>query len=370
MMQAALQNISGCTLLGRLGGVKAAHGCIQASVSSSAVHLDSGLKDFLTAHHSRVHAGEKPYSSYTPVDLRKRFNEKFYASKRDDDLPAVGDVVEKTIETADGHPLRLRIYSPANSGQRNSSDKIPGLMYFHGGGFVIRDDMEVYDRTCRRMCRDAECIVVAVNYRLAPESPFPAAPEDCYAATMWVLGHGQELLGLDTQRFGVWGESCGGNLAAVVPAMIRDRLKSEQHPLKAQIIISPMLADNFQTKSYREKGKGDYVLTEDTMRWFWGHYVSHALNDCRSNPYCMPLRQATETAFRDLPKALVVSAEEDPLCDDGSEYAEKLKAAGVDSEFHCYSSTIHGFLEMVHISPSAEEAFRGITEWATTVLRE
>jgi acetyl esterase len=344
---------------------------MQTHVFSTSVtaHMDAGMQRFLAAHHARILDGEKQYSAFGPVQLRKRFNENFHASRKTDDLTQVERVIEHTIKAPEGHSIRLRIYYPKASGQ-DSDRKVPVLMYFHGGGFVIRDDMDVYDQTCRRMCQGAQCSVVAVDYRLSPENPFPAAPEDCYTATKWVLEHGKETLGVDTERFGVWGESCGGNLAAVVPAMLRDRWELDKHVLKLQIVVSPMLADHFETQSYLKKGSGEFVLTVDTMTYFWSHYVSHAVEECRGNAYCMPLRQKDITAFERLPKALVVSAEDDPLCDDGFAYAERLKQARVDVEYRCHPGVIHGFLEMGHFSPAADAAFQDIIKFARNGLRE
>lgn len=134
------------------------------------------------------------------------------------------------------------------------------------------------------MASKVGCAIVAVDFSLAPEHPFPAAPEDCYYATNWVAEHAKKLH-IDPNRLGVWGESCGGNLATVVSMMARDRNGPK---LCCQIIVTAMLDYNFNTNSYRENGKGDYLLTEDSMRWFWQHYLSNESGV--KDAYCVPLQ--------------------------------------------------------------------------------
>jgi acetyl esterase len=207
--------------------------------------------------------------------------------------------------------------------------------------------MDLYDQTCRMMCQGANCIVIAVDFSLAPEHRFPAAPEDCYAATCWVALHAKELH-INPDYIGVWGESCGGNLATVVAMMARDR----NYPkLCCQIIITAMLDYNFKTPSYIEKGQGEYLLSENSMRWFWNHYLSN--KDDIKNPYCAPLQSNNLT---NLAKALIVTVEYDPLCDEGQHYAEKLIASGIEAKHICYSGLIHDFFDLYHLSQQANTA--------------
>src|SRR3989344_5755774 len=268
--------------------------------------LDNNIKKFLNEYNA---VNNSAYSSFTPVELRKKLNENFEKKKKPNPIN-VTNIEEHYIPGKHGQ-LKCRIYYPDKKGPR----LFPALMYFHGGGFVIRDNMDVYDQTCRMICAGADCVIIAVDFNLAPEYPFPSAPDDCYQATCWVAEHAEELY-IDPEYFGVWGESCGGNLATVVTMMARDRgiLK-----LSCQIIITAMLDYNFNTNSYRENGQGKYFLTEDLMRWFWDHYLTN--KDDAKNPYCAPLQAKNLT---DLPPALVITVEYDPLLDEGAAYAKHL----------------------------------------------
>jgi len=302
--------------------------------------LDPDIKKFL----DKLHTQHNPsYSSLTPVELRKWHNENF--AKKEKPKPIrVASVEEKTVSGPES-PIKCRFYYPKGKGP------FPALMYFHGGGFVFRDNMDVYDQTCRMICAGVNCVVVSVDFRLAPENPFPAAHEDCYAVTCWVAKHANEL-NINPNHFGVWGESCGGNLAAAIPLMARDR----QGPmLSCQIIVTAMLDNNFKTQSYIENGQGEYFLTEDSMRWFWNHYVSDPAD--LKNPYCVPCRA---TDLSNLPKALVIAVEYDPLRDEDKQYAEQLRAAGVETIYKCYSGLIHTFFDLYNISKKANEACKDV----------
>lgn len=312
--------------------------------------LDKEIKKFLDACNA---ANNPPYSSFSPVELRKQFNTQFFAKKQQKPIK-IASVEEHCIEGRHGE-LKCRVYYPATK----SACFFPALMYFHGGGFVIRDNMDVYDQTCRMICAGANCVVIAVDFSLAPENPFPAAPEDCYTATCWVAQHAEKLH-IDRHHFGVWGESCGGNLATVVAMMARDR---DGPQLCCQIIITAMLDYYFNTASYLANGQGDYFLTEDSMRWFWDHYLSDK-NDIR-DPYCAPL-QATD--LKNLPPSLVVTVEYDPLRDEGKAYAERLQAAGITTKYLCYPGLIHGFFDLYHVSGQAQTACREIIDLSKTMI--
>lgn len=304
--------------------------------------LDAQIKQYLDDYNA---AGHAPYSSFEPKALRQIFYQNFQNKKKPDPI-AVAEVKSVSID-GEASMINLRLYYPAGI----EPNGLPALMYFHGGGFVIRDHMDIYDQTCRMICAGVGCVIIAVDYRLAPEHPFPAAPNDCYRATCWVAEHAGEL-GIDKDRFGVWGESCGGNLAAVVPLMARDR----QGPaLCCQIIIAGMMEYRFDTPSYIENGSGDYFLSEDSMRWFWNHYL--ALPEDATNPYCAPL-QANDLS--NLPPAYVVSLEYDPLRDEGEAYAKQLTAAGVATQYQCYPGLIHGFFDLYTISQAADQACKDI----------
>jgi acetyl esterase len=223
----------------------------------------------------------------------------------------VGAVQDCTIPGAAGE-MPARIYRPHGTGP------FPVLVYCHGGGWVI-GNLDAYDATCRALTKAAGCLVVAMEYRLAPEHKFPAAPEDYYAATQWVAASATALGG-DSRRIAVGGDSAGGNLAAVVAQMARDR---GGPALCYQVLVYPVTDYNFGTPSYREHAEG-YLLTKEAMTWFWNHYLPSPAEG--SHPMASPLRAAR---LNGLPAAFVLTAEFDPLRDEGEAYAARLREAGV-----------------------------------------
>ncbi len=210
--------------------------------------------------------------------------------------------------------LPVRVYHPA------PGKSLPLLIYFHGGGWVI-GDVEIVDKPCRALANASQCVVASVNYRLSPETKFPGPAEDCYAATRWLTEHAQGV-GADQKRVGVSGDSAGGNLAAVVALMARDR---GGPAIAYQLLIYPVTApaQGSQFASYRDNGEG-YLLTRGSMEWFWEHYLSSP--DDGKNPYASPLHASDLSR---LPPAMVVTAEFDPLRDEGRAYARRLQEAGV-----------------------------------------
>jgi acetyl esterase len=244
--------------------------------------------------------------------------------------------------------LPVRLYAPEADGP------LPVLAYFHGGGFVI-GDLDTHDGTCRELAVGAECLVVSVDYRLAPEHPFPAAPEDCYAATAWLAEHCAELGG-DPTRLAVGGDSAGGNLAAAVALMARER---GGPPLAHQLLIYPVTDYAFETASYRENAEG-YMLTLPMMEWFWNHYLADPAQG--DNELASPLRA---TSLAQLPPATVITAEFDPLRDEGEAYAQRLSDAGVKTQMTRYDGVFHGFLGMGAAIDKAKQA----VDQACTALR-
>jgi acetyl esterase len=235
----------------------------------------------------------------------------------------------------------IRIYRPS------ARRPLPTLVYFHGGGWVI-GSVEVYDGTVRDLANASGCMVVSVEYRLAPEHKFPAAADDAYAATRWVAEHADEI-GADPARLAVGGDSAGGNLAAAVALMARDR---GGPALAYQLLIYPVTDHAFETPSYHENAQG-YGLTRAQMIWFSGHYLRTPAD--ADDPLASPLRA---TSLRGLPPALVVTAGYDPLRDEAERYAERLAADGVAVRVERYPGLIHGFFGMTATIEAAGAAIR------------
>ncbi len=236
--------------------------------------------------------------------------------------------------------IPVRIYTPEGAGPH------PILVFFHGGGWVI-GDINGYDGLCRQLANKASCIVVSVEYRLAPEHPFPAAPEDCYAATKWVAENAASFHA-DRARIAVGGDSAGGNLAAVVSLMAK-----EQHGprLLLQVLIYPA-TDYYDpgTRSMVENGEG-YFLSRDSIIWFANHYLKPGFD--RDDWRAFPLRAKD---LYQLPPALVITAEYDPLRDEGELYAERLRTAGVPVQLSRYDGMVHGFVSMISVVTAAQTA--------------
>jgi acetyl esterase len=250
----------------------------------------------------------------------------------------VARVENRTLPGPAGE-IPVRIYAPHTNGP------LPVVAYFHGGGFVYCG-LDTHDDTCRALANASGCSVVSVDYRLAPENKFPAAPEDAYAVTRWLADNGAEI-GVDPQRIAVAGDSAGGNLASVVALMARDR---GGPALAFQLLVYPVADFGFDTDSYRENADG-YLLTEKMMRAFWNHYLGDEADG--DHPYASPLRAECLDA---LPPAFVVTAEFDPLRDEGEAYAARLAEAGVPTTARRYDGMIHGFFSMGHAIDRARVA--------------
>ncbi len=224
----------------------------------------------------------------------------------------IAAVREETIDGPGGR-LRIRLYTPQGTGP------FPLLVFFHGSGFVLCS-LDTHDGMCRNLCAGAECVVASVDYRLAPEHKFPAGVDDCLHATRWSAAHAAAL-GTDPARIAIAGDSAGATMAAVTALRVRD----EGGPtLCGQLLLYPV-TDYYNpgTASYRENAEG-YGLTRETMKWFWDHYLSDPSEG--AHPHAAPLRAPLVSG---LPPALVITAQYDPLRDEGEIYAERLRAAGV-----------------------------------------
>jgi acetyl esterase len=259
-------------------------------------------------------------------------------------------VVDQSIPGPAGAlEIPLRIYWPVADARG-----LPVIVFFHGGGWVLCN-LDTHDPLCRVMTNEVGAIVVSVDYRLAPEHRFPAAAEDAYAATRWVAANAREL-GADPTRLAVAGDSAGGNLAAVVALMARDR---GAPPLRFQLLVYPVIDHACDTASYRENAEG-YFLTAAHMRWYWDQYLGDL---DRSQPYASPLRAPS---LAGLPPAHIVTAELDPLRDEAEAYAERLRAAGVPVTVRRASGMFHGFFGMAELLEGArqanDEAFRAVRE--------
>ena len=251
----------------------------------------------------------------------------------------VREVHDLTVDGGQG-PRPARLYRPSTEDDRPR----PVLVFFHGGGFVI-GDLDTHDNQARRLCRDLDALVVSVDYRLAPEHPFPAAVDDCVAANRWVADHAGELGG-DPGQLAVGGDSAGGNLAAVVAQRSRDE---GQPTLAAQLLIYPVTDVSTPERASRVENAEGYLLTREDMTWFESAYLGDGEP---THPMVSPLLGD----LVDLPPAVVVTAEYDPLRDEGDAYAQALRAAGVPVTHRRFDGLIHGFFGMGPLSAACEQA--------------
>jgi acetyl esterase/lipase len=245
-------------------------------------------------------------------------------------------------------PIAARMYLP------DARRPLPVLAYFFGGGWVL-GSLETAEPVCRRLANAAECAVVSIAYRRAPEDPFPAAVEDCYAATLWAAEHGDGH-GLDATRLAVGGPSSGGNLAAAVAMLARDRGGPS---LAFQLLVYPPLDHRAAAPSRHEPVERPFFGLED-VAWCWSHYLADPADG--ESPSASPLRASDLSA---LPPALVITAEVDPLRDEGELYAARLREAGVPAELVRFDGVMHGFFSLADELDSAVEA----QELAAAALR-
>lgn len=265
--------------------------------------------------------------------------------------PRMAKIAERRID-GPGGAVRLRLYTPEGSGP------FPLMMFFHGSGFVLCS-LDTHDGMCRNLAAGIGCVVVSVDYRLAPEHKFPKGLDDCLAATRWAADHAAEL-GIDPARIMVAGDSAGGNMAAVTALRLRDEGGPE---LCGQMLLYPVTDYHTPgTPSYAENADG-YGLTRDTMEWFWAHYLTSVAE--AENPHASPLRARDLTG---LPPAYVNSAEYDPLRDEAERYGMRLREAGVPTEITRFPGMNHGFLFWVGIVGGADAAMAEACTWARQVF--
>jgi acetyl esterase len=281
--------------------------------------------------------GNPPIDERTPQQVREAYGQFSALASRAE----IASVTDRTFAGPAGD-VPVRVYVPtAEPGPR------PVLVYFHGGGWVI-GDLESHDATVRSLAAASGVTIVAVDYRLAPENPFPAAVDDCLAAVRWVQEPSTAAdLAIDPARMAVGGDSAGGNLAAVAAQQLRDAGPA----LRFQLLVYPVTQMHFSHPSIDENADG-YFLTRADMTWFRGHYCAA---DDWNDPRMSPLLAADE-AVRGVAPALVITAEYDPLRDEGEAYAAKLQAAGVDAKASRYDCMIHGFFSMGDLVPEGRAA--------------
>lgn len=291
-------------------------------------------------------AGATPFDELTVEEARRNSVERF----RDTDGPPepVARVEERRSPGPAG-AIPLRLYYPEAPGP------LPVTLYFHGGGWVLCN-LDTHDTVCRRLANAAQCLVVSVDYRLAPEHPFPAAVEDSWAATQWVAANAGTLGG-DPTRVAVAGDSAGGNLATVVALLARDAGRPK---LAFQLLVAPVIDYLPDNPSYRDNGEG-FLLTRAFMAWFFRHYLQRRQDtqDWRAVPALAP-------SVAGLPPAMVLTAEYDPLRDEGEAWARRLAAAGVPTTHRRFEGTIHQFFSMSQALPQGREAMA----LAAAALRE
>ena len=266
-----------------------------------------------------------------------------------------------SVEPATVGGVPARVYRPSDAGGSDSDGPLPTIVYLHGGGFVI-GDLDTHDGVCRQLCHDVQAVVVSVDYRLAPDHLFPTAVDDAYAALQEVAKT-IEQYGGDAARLVVGGDSAGGNLAAVCAQLAH----ADGLELAAQLLVYPAV-DLLGEYPSREENAEGYFLTLKDMIWFAEHYIGMSEQDPRAaglavDPKLSPLR-APDLAG--LAPAVVVTAEYDPLRDEGNAYAEALAEAGVRVEHRQFAGLIHGFYGLEFVSPAISEA----TTWTNAALRE
>ncbi|MCE0767744.1 alpha/beta hydrolase [Pseudonocardia kujensis] len=311
--------------------------CCVESVSASRdapMSLDPDAEDVLLAMRTLM---PRPYHE-VGIDEARRLS----GSRQRRPGPPVNDVSDRVIPGPHGG-IPIRVYRPG--GER----ALPMLVWLHGGGWAL-GSVDNSDLTSRMIANEAGCVVVSVDYRLAPEHKFPVPFEDCLEAVRWVAGHGEEIGG-DPTRLAVGGESAGANLAAAVALVDRER---GELPISLQVLVYPATEYAVERPSWRRNSAGPVMTSRDVV-WFWDLYLRDEAD--RSDPRATP---SSATAFDRLPPAFVLTAEHDPLCDDGEAYARRLSAAGVDVRKKRYDGVFHGFFGMPGVLAKATEAVNDV----------
>jgi acetyl esterase len=283
-------------------------------------------------------ARRAPLQALLPADARAAYT--LGAEVLDPPRAPLARVEDFTLAAGDGAPLPARLYAP-------SHDRLPAMLYLHGGGFTI-GNLETHDSLCRQFAQRAGAAVVALDYRLAPEHRFPTAVDDCWAALRCLAGMGDRL-GLDTARLAVGGDSAGGTLAAVCALLARDAGLR----LALQVLVTPGTIAHADTPSHARFAHG-FLLDAEIIEWFFDQYIDHAdRDDWRFAPM-----NAGE--LEGVAPACVVLAECDPLVDEGVGYADRLRASGVEVTLELYRGVTHDFIKMARMLPEASDAQQAI----------
>jgi acetyl esterase len=292
-------------------------------------------------------AGRPAYETLSPDEAREYYRQARLITNPDP--PELKSVEPLSIPSPHGS-IPARIYTPKKI--RQAGGLAPGLVFFHGGGWVI-GDLDTHDVVCRKVADEGELIVISVDYRRAPEHKFPAAVDDAITATKWVADHSRQL-GVDASRLMVGGDSAGGNLAAVVALAARD---GKGPAIAGQLLIYPATDFAMTHASHREP-ETSILLTHSVIRWFCDHYLTGAadVHDWRASP-------ARASTLTGLPSAYVLTAGADPLRDEGDEYARSLKQAGVPVTYRHFPGQFHGFFTMGKLLQQANVAVGEIGAW-------
>ncbi len=304
--------------------------------------LDQQVEEFL---YELSEQGVPPLHRLSLAEARSTYRDICVPDQPPEESTAVR---EHTIE-GPGGVLGLRTYTPDAAGSR------PALVFYHGGGWML-GGLDTHDALCQALAAEAGAVVTAVDYRLAPEHRFPAAVEDCYAATRWVAANA-ERLGADPGRLVTCGDSAGATLAVAVGMLARDR---GAPAIDYQVLAYPPTDHSFDTDSYRENAQG-YFLTREDMRRFWGGYLRSEADG--RHPYASPLRA---DRLAGLPRTFVLTCGLDPLRDEGGAFADRLSAAGVPTRHVQYDRMIHGFLTML-ADPELDRAREGVEELGAAI---
>jgi acetyl esterase len=285
--------------------------------------------------------GAPPMHEGTPEAGRTAYRQLTVGTRTPDQVVPVASSQDRAVPGAEG-PLRARVYRPEGAGP------FPVVAFLHGGGWVI-GGLDTHDNMARHICRGAGAVVVSADYRLAPEHPFPAAAEDAVAVARWLAGNPGEVGG--DGRLAVAGDSAGGNLSAVAA----QQLTKEGTPLAGQFLIYPAVDAKGGYPSRAENAEG-YFLEQASIDWFLGHYAGPSPDE--TDPRLSPLYGD----LSGLPPAIIVTAEFDPLRDEGEAYGKALEAAGVRADVRRYAGMIHGFFDMGAFSPAAQAAIEECCE--------